>query len=82
MCGEFRKDVETWYNKYPDGGFLHIVLDDDNMDDESIIWCVGNGRKYLINGKISASDFIMGMSIIAYLLSMDEESRSKIWKSE
>lgn len=34
--------IKQIYKKYSTGGALHIVLDDDNTDDESILWCLQN----------------------------------------
>lgn len=28
------------YNREPSGGYLHIVLDDDNLEDCHIAWCI------------------------------------------
>lgn len=32
--------IKQIYAKYPVGGALHIVLDDDNVSDEDICWCM------------------------------------------
>lgn len=35
--------VEIIYSKYNNaGGALHIVLDDDNLEDHNIQWCIDN----------------------------------------
>lgn len=34
--------IKQIYKKYSTGGALHIVLDDDNTDDEDILWCLQN----------------------------------------
>ena len=34
--------IKQIYKKYPSVGALHIVLDDDNTDDEDILWCLQN----------------------------------------
>lgn len=34
--------IKQIYRKYPTGGALHIVLDDGNVDDSNIIWCLQN----------------------------------------
>ena len=34
--------IKQIYKKYPSGGALHIVLDDDNVDDSDILWCLKN----------------------------------------
>lgn len=35
------KICKEYYQEEPVGGSLHIVLDDYNIDDESVIWCAG-----------------------------------------
>lgn len=32
--------IRMIYSKYPSGGALHIVLDDGNVDDTDILWCI------------------------------------------
>lgn len=34
--------IKQIYKKYPSGGALHIVLDDDNVEDSDILWCLKN----------------------------------------
>lgn len=34
--------IKRIYRKYPSGGALHIVLDDGNDEDRSILWCLQN----------------------------------------
>lgn len=34
--------IKKIYRKYSTGGALHIVLDDGNVDDGNILWCVQN----------------------------------------
>lgn len=34
--------IKQIYKKYPSGGALHIVLDDDNDEDRCILWCLQN----------------------------------------
>ena len=34
--------IKEIYKKYSTGGALHIVLDDDNIEDEDILWCLQN----------------------------------------
>jgi hypothetical protein len=31
--------VEAVYEHAPTGGYLHIVLDDNNIEDENVEWC-------------------------------------------
>lgn len=40
-----------WYGMESNGtgGALHIVLDDMNVDDESIQWCIDNYEEYGVN---------------------------------
>lgn len=38
--------IKQIYSKYPTGGALHIVLDDDNVDESSIRWCLENAMQY------------------------------------
>jgi hypothetical protein len=37
--------IKQIYQKHPCGGALHIVLDDGNDDDRSILWCLQNSIK-------------------------------------
>lgn len=34
--------IKQIYKKHPCGGALHIVLDDDNVGDRHILWCLQN----------------------------------------
>lgn len=34
--------IDAIYDQHPCGGPLHIVLDDGNLDDDSINWCLNN----------------------------------------
>lgn len=34
--------IKRIYKKYPTGGALHIVLDDGNLNDDDIQWCLKN----------------------------------------
>jgi hypothetical protein len=51
------------------GGNLHVVLDDGNLDDESIKWCIGEC--------LAGSDHL-GAEIAKRLMGFDEEARGLI----
>ena len=34
--------IKRIYNSFPTGGALHIVLDDGNLGDSHILWCLEN----------------------------------------
>lgn len=34
--------IKRYYETHPGGGALHIVLDDGNLEDGNIWWCVAN----------------------------------------
>ena len=34
--------IQKIYQKYPTGGALHLVLDDGNIEDRDIQWCMNN----------------------------------------
>lgn len=34
--------IKKIYAKYSTGGALHIVLDDNNVSDSNIVWCLRN----------------------------------------
>jgi hypothetical protein len=34
--------IKKIYAKYSTGGALHIVLDDNNVSDDNIVWCLRN----------------------------------------
>lgn len=38
--------VKQIYRKHTCGGALHIVIDDCNVDDENILWCLQNSVLY------------------------------------
>ena len=38
--------IKQIYSKHPTGGALHVVLDDDNVDESSIRWCLENAMQY------------------------------------
>jgi hypothetical protein len=37
--------VREWYKHEPVGGVLHIVLDDLNVEDKHVQWCVEHARE-------------------------------------
>lgn len=55
------------------GGLLHIVLDDDNIEDQHLHWCAG-----LTHGK---NDYA-GNDIASLLLRMTMEQRKKLFDNE
>lgn len=72
------------YETYPTGGALHIVLDDDNVDDDSIYWCMENAiNKNFENYYDEDSwhdieqDRAMFFECAENLLKMSEEERLK-----
>lgn len=36
------RTIKRIYNSFPTGGALHIVLDDGNLGDSDILWCLEN----------------------------------------
>jgi hypothetical protein len=42
LIEETNQLIDKIYDDYPSGGALHIALDDGNLDDYDIQWCIDN----------------------------------------
>lgn len=63
--------IEFYYNNLENivGGNLHIVLDDNNVDDDSIKYCLEDCKR---------TDDTFGIFLCLVLLQFTEEEREKI----
>jgi len=69
---EFIGMVKEYYIDEPCGGSLHIVLDDGNIDKDSVRWCAGYA--------CGANDDI-GSDLANLMLHMNYNQRKKIYYS-
>ncbi len=65
--------IDTYYEDYGAGGNLHIVLDDDNYENENIISC--------LKDCVKGNDYI-GITIGKLLLEFNEEERDYIMNGD
>ena len=72
------KLVELLYEDLKEccGGMLHIVLDDGNLDDDDIQWCIGNCNKPENENKI---DKYICLEIAHKMLKMTMEQRRLVY---
>lgn len=64
--------VERYYESNPTGGYLHIVLDDGDVSDDSVRYC--------LNQAIDAGD-LDAENIAKTLLKMSKTQRIKLYRS-
>lgn len=71
--------IRLLYKIEPAGGMLHIVLDDDNVADEYILFCVqriqAEQNKLIEQGRIHT---FFEMAIALYLVGWSEEERLEV----
>jgi hypothetical protein len=58
--------IERVYDSHPTGGKLHVVLDDDNIEDHHITWCA--------LGVLGFDECEMDCLMALYPLSIDERA--------
>lgn len=70
--------IKYIYVKYPTGGDLHVVLDDLNVEDSNLLFCLDA----VLNDPelINSSDQKLFVHCIGYLLILDEEERMHVIK--
>lgn len=77
------KELVKWfYKKFPVGGFLHIVLDDENFKTQHIVWCLLHWKDYLTEEEIKwvAENEDAVIEMCTLLLELKEKRRYKIWR--
>ena len=62
------------YKKYPVGGVLHIVLDDGNLKNSNIEWCIGEIEQL-------EEDKELFLKCANNLLKMTQTQRLKLYKA-
>lgn len=62
--------IKPFYEREPSGGVLHVALDDGNMDDGCVKWCLEEAKK---EGDEQA------VEIAEFLLSMPEDDRFDLY---
>jgi hypothetical protein len=75
---ELLQDIAELYNLNSVGGALHIVLDDGNLDDESIQFCLDTCEEHWSVRECS-SILYLTKSIGKRLLELTEEERRQIY---
>ena len=76
-----RELVKWFYQRFPCGGFLHIVLDDGNFETEHIVWCLLHWKDDLLDEEIKwiESNKQKIIEMCTLLLELKEKDRYKIW---
>jgi hypothetical protein len=64
--------IRGYYEKNEAGGSLHIALDDGNLDDDAIWWCVEWAAK---------RKDLVGVQIACWLLALSEEVRFDLYEN-
>ena len=65
--------IYNYYQYHVAGGNLHIVLDDGNLEDKNIIWCLNNPIKE--NNDMAAKE------IAEMLLQLSYNKRKKLYNN-
>lgn len=65
--------IQKIYKKYPTGGALHVVIDDGNIEDRYIEWCLQNSIPEIKRKKDRELFEICANN----LLELDEDIRNK-----
>ena len=60
---ELIEAARDYYTKNPVGGSLHIVLDDGNLKDDSIKWCIDYARGEGDEEGAKLGEMILGASM-------------------
>lgn len=74
LANDVQNLVDAIYDQDSLGGPLHVVLEDGNLDNKSIKWCLDNTIA-------NCSDIVMKVLCITcaeLLLNMEEEDRQKL----
>ena len=53
--------AREYYGYNPVGGYLHIVLDDENVEDSNVEFCIKEAKKYDDSEAIALGKFILNM---------------------
>ena len=69
---ELQEMIIAIYKLHSSGGALHIVLDDENVENENIKWCIDNSIKELKENKKLYLDCANN------LLKMSKKQRHKV----
>lgn len=60
----------NWYETNPSGGVLHICLDDGNMDEGNVWWCLREAAQ---------EKNLRAVQIAAWLLTFSEDERFDLY---
>lgn len=72
--------IKAVYNFHEAGGLLHIVIDDHNLDDASVEFCLKAIGKQLAAGteEFTHNQLITQMVLGVILYALDEEQREEV----
>lgn len=78
---EFKNFFNEFHEKFPFGGFLHIVTDDGNWETKHIVWCLMHWKEYCEEDEIKWLEEHEReiISMCSEMLEMTERQRFKIW---
>ena len=68
QINDIANDIEELYSISSVGGCLHIVVDDDNLEDYHIQWCIDNANP-------NDDDYEIGMKIAKNMLNLSMKER-------
>ena len=74
--------MKMFYDRFPTGGFLHLVTDDENWETDTIVWCLMSWREHVRSSDdmewlLQHEDQVIEMC--TYILDMPEKHRHFIW---
>lgn len=72
--GMVAEDLQELFALRSMGGSLHIVVEDDNVDDDSLLWCAKNVRKYAT----SEPEVMLAERILKRMIPMTELQRAAV----
>ncbi len=81
ISDKFCKFFIEFYNRFPCGGFLHVVMDDGNWETKHIVWALMHWKEYSDEQEIKwleehEKDII---EMCSFMLDLTEKQRYKIW---
>ena len=77
--GEIVSLIKELYKKEPAGGMLHIVVDDGNLEDEHLQWCIDYCNR---EENANRHDKLMCLDIANRMLELTYEQRVLVYYME
>lgn len=74
---ETKAKINAFIDKWPGSSYgpAHIVLDDDNLDDDDILFCIKNCQKWIKNNEGNKEEIEATIIFLLELLRIPEDDR-------